>query len=115
MGSRGLLWFVQTDWWPIDWALNEEGTMEKIANRYRNMAIGDHEEELIFEEDPLEEEGDSAKREVVPRIRPPPEPPPWVVRDAGVCESFLTSFHIFLSFVFLLSSVLLGLSFWLGF
>ncbi|CAH9094186.1 unnamed protein product [Cuscuta epithymum] len=32
---------------------------------------------------------------VVPRIRPPPEPPPWVVRDARVCENFPTSFHYF--------------------
>ncbi|CAH9107299.1 unnamed protein product [Cuscuta epithymum] len=32
---------------------------------------------------------------VVPTIRPPPEPPPWVVRDARARESFPTSFHYF--------------------
>ncbi|CAH9084765.1 unnamed protein product, partial [Cuscuta epithymum] len=71
--------------------------MEEIANKYKDMTIGDQEEELVFEEETLEEEGGSAEREVVPRIRPPPEPPPWVVRDARVRESFPISFH---SFVF---------------
>ncbi|CAH9140284.1 unnamed protein product, partial [Cuscuta epithymum] len=32
---------------------------------------------------------------VVRRIRPPPEPPSLVVRDARVCESFPISFHYF--------------------
>ncbi|CAH9132974.1 unnamed protein product [Cuscuta epithymum] len=74
--------------------------MEEIANKYKDMTIGDQEKELVFEEEMLEEEGDSAEREVVPRIQPPPEPPPWVVLDVRVRESFPISFH-FLVFWFL--------------
>ncbi|CAH9126240.1 unnamed protein product [Cuscuta epithymum] len=32
---------------------------------------------------------------MVPVIRPPPEPPPWVVRGARVRESFSSNFYLF--------------------
>ncbi|CAH9106840.1 unnamed protein product, partial [Cuscuta europaea] len=36
---------------------------------------------------------------VVPMVRPPPEPPPWVERSARVCESFPFSYYIFVSWI----------------
>ncbi|CAH9068381.1 unnamed protein product [Cuscuta epithymum] len=32
---------------------------------------------------------------VIPRIRPSPKPPSWVVREVKVCESFPINFHYF--------------------
>ncbi|CAH9138953.1 unnamed protein product, partial [Cuscuta epithymum] len=32
---------------------------------------------------------------MVPVVRPPPEPPPWDVRGARVCECFSCSFYLF--------------------
>ncbi|CAH9114720.1 unnamed protein product [Cuscuta epithymum] len=42
--------------------------MEETANKYKDMAIGNQEEELVFEEETLEEEGDLAEQEVYPVV-----------------------------------------------
>ncbi|CAH9059447.1 unnamed protein product [Cuscuta epithymum] len=42
--------------------------MEEIANQYKDMAIGDQEEDLIFEDEPLEDEGGSVIGDVSPIV-----------------------------------------------
>ncbi|CAH9109576.1 unnamed protein product [Cuscuta epithymum] len=75
--------------------------MEEIANKCRDMVIGNQEEELVFDEGKLiQEEKDMDEEEALNRsprtkedeevdeglmIRPPPEPPPRMMLEAGIC------------------------------
>ncbi|CAH9068426.1 unnamed protein product [Cuscuta europaea] len=43
---------------------------------------------------------------IIAKVRPPPEPPPWVVRCARVCESFPINFYYFV--IWFLATVYVG-------
>ncbi|CAH9099982.1 unnamed protein product [Cuscuta epithymum] len=55
----------------------------------------------------LAAKGHGGSISMVPVVQPPPEPPPWDVRGARVCESFSCSFYLFV-ICFLVSTFVVG-------